>query len=135
MRVDITNLKSFLEELSLIKKYRFYVTIVLLRKLVFVSLLITWISISSRGIVIILSIIQVTYSTYVFYIRPYEDSKGNLIEVLNEIYFSFLIIFLSVINTENEWDSTKTSAYMWVLISNQLMIFLIVLSRIHSIII
>ena len=133
--MNITNLKSFFRGIKFDKKYRFYVTVLLLRKLLFVSVLISWVSISSRTLIIILSIIQVFYAMYVFYIRPYEDSKGNLIEVLNEIYFSFLIIFLSVINTENEWDSTKTSAYMWVLISNQLMIFLIVLSRIYSIII
>ena len=66
------------------------------------------------------------------YLRPYEGVKSNFIEIMNEIYFGFLLLFLSIINTKSEWDSTKTSIYMWVLLSNTLAVFVIIFGTASS---
>ena len=121
--------EEFFRGLKQNKKSKFYLTMLLLRRLVFVSLLITWVNISSRAFIVILALIQAIYIIYLSCIRPWEAIKGNIIEIMNEFYFLFLLIFLSIINTENDWNSAKTSLYLWVLISNTLIIFLIVLSK------
>ena len=108
------------------KRHKFYVTLLLLRRFLFVILLITWLFISSRVLIIVLSIIQVVYILNLSYLRPYQETKGNLIEILNETYFGFLVIFLSIVNTEDEWNSIKTNAYMWVLVSNTIVVLVIV---------
>ena len=111
------------------KKHKFYVTLLLLRRFLFVILLITWLFLSSRVLIIVLSLIQFLYILSLSYLRPFEEAKGNLIEILNEIYFGFLLIFLAIVNTEGKWNSTKTNTYMWVLASNTFVVLVIVLGK------
>ena len=127
-------LEEFFRGLQITKVHKIYTTMLLLRRLIFVILLVTWTFISSRVLIIILAIIQVVYAACLTYLRPYDESKNNIIEILNEIYFFFLILFLAIINTKNEWSSTKTNSYMWVLASNTIITFLIVISKIFVII-
>ena len=111
------------------KRHKFYVALLLLRRFWFVILLITWLFISSRNLTIALSIIQFLYILSLLYLRPYEETKGNLIEILNEIYFGFLVLFLAIVNTEDEWNSAKTNTYMWILVSNTFVVLVIVLGK------
>ena len=122
-------LEEFFRGIQQNKRHKFYVTLLLLRRFLFVILLITWLFISSRVLIIVLSIIQVVYILNLSYLRPYEETKGNLIEILNEIYFGFLVIFLSIVNTEDEWNSIKTNIYMWVLVSNTFVVLVVVLGK------
>ena len=107
------------------KKYKFYVIALLLRRFAFVMLLITCQSLLSRFLIIILVVIQIIYVVYIIYTRPYCEVKGNLIEILNELYFSFLLSILIAFNSENNWNTFKTDTYMWLLTSNTFIVFLI----------
>ena len=122
-------LDEFFRGIQQNKKHEFYVTLLLLRRFWFVILLVTWLFISSRNLTIVLSIIQVLYILSLLYLRPYEETKENLIEILNEIYFGFLVLFLAIVNTEDEWSSIKTKIYMWMLNSNTFVVFAIVLGK------
>ena len=126
MKESTICLKSFFRGIQQNKRHKFYVALLLLRRFLFVILLITWLFISSRVLTIFLSLIQVIYILNLSYWRPYEETKGNLIEILNEIYFGFLVLFLAIVNTEDEWNSTKTNTYMWVLVSNTFVVLVIV---------
>ena len=123
-------LEEFFRGIQQNKRHKFYVTLLLLRRFWFAILLITWLFMSSRDLIIVLSIIQVIYILNLSFLRPYEETKGNLIEILNEIYFGFLVIFLSIVNTEDEWNSIKTNIYMWVLVSNTFALLVIVLGKV-----
>ena len=129
MKESTICLKSFFRGIQQNKRHKFYVALLLLRRFLFVILLITWLFISSRVLTIVLSLIQVIYILNLSYWRPYEETKGNLIEILNEIYFGFLVLFLAIVNTEDEWNSTKTNTYMWVLVSNTFVVLVIVLGK------
>ena len=69
------------------KKHRLYIIILLSRRLVFIILLITLTSVSSRVLIIILFVSQIIYLISLSYIRPYETLKDNFIEIINEIFF------------------------------------------------
>ena len=122
-------LDEFFRGIQQNKRHEFYVTLLLLRRFWFVILLITWLFISSRALILVLCLIQAFYILNLSYLRPYEETKENLIEILNEIYFEFLVIFLAIVNTEDEWNSIKTKIYMWVLNSNTFVVFAIVLGK------
>ena len=111
------------------KKSRFYLTMLLLRRLIFVSLLITLSSIQSKQLIGILMFLQLVYIAYVLIVRPYKEAKSNLIEIINEIYFSLFLVTLMIFNKENEWSTLTTNIYVWILVSNSLVVFLIVLSK------
>ena len=102
-----------------------------LRRAAFVAILITLISFSEKMIVIVLSVFQLVYAIYSVFIRPYEELKWNLINILNEIYFLILLCLLIFWNKENDWNSIKKSICIWILWSNSLAIFVIVIGNIY----
>ena len=129
MKTNTTNLGSFFSGLKEDKKSRFYVTLLLLRRFTFILLIILLSSIPSRAIIGILLAIQLVYMGCIMYLRPYKEVKGNIIEILNEIYFFSLIWIFLVFNEESNWSSIKTQIWMWFLTSNTLASFLIVVGK------
>ena len=111
------------------KKQRFYVTLLLLRRFVFILLIILLSSIPSKAIIGILLAIQLVYLGCILYLRPYKEFKGNIMEILNEIYFTLFICIFLAFNSESDWSSIKTQLWMWLLISNTLVSFLIVVGK------
>ena len=122
-------LGEFFSGLKRNKKSRFYVTLLLLRRFSFISLVILLSSIPSRAIIGILFAIQLVYMGCIMYLRPYKEIKWNIIEILNEIYFSSFIWIFLLFNKESDWDSIKTQIWMWMLASNTFASFLIVVSK------
>ena len=115
-------------------KKRLYLPALLIRRAVYVAILLTITEISSRSLIGILIGLQVVYSGYICYLRPFESTDNsppsNLIESLNEIFFLVLLSALEPFNEESDWNQTYTQIYMWVLASNNIVTFLIVLSKI-----
>ena len=122
-------LGEFFSGLKEDKKSRFYVTLLLLRRFTFILLVICLSSIPSRAIIGILLAIQLTYLGCIMYLRPYKETKGNIIEILNEIYFTLLIWIFLAFNEESDWSSIKTQLWMWFLTSNTLISFVIVVGK------
>ena len=61
------------------KKSRHYVSALLLRRLIFVVVLIFCVSINSKVLIGILPWIQLINLAWIVFIRPYEEIKGNMI--------------------------------------------------------
>ena len=122
-------LEEFFRGLKVDRKHKFYSTIHFLRRALFVFLLITWASVHSKVLIAILSFVQSAYVIYLNWVRPYVEVKWNLIEILNEIYFGVLLAALFILNTESDWTSLISSIYMWTLVSNTLMVFIIAIGK------
>ena len=122
-------LEEFFSDIKANKISRFSVIALLLRRFVFVVCLITLVSIPSNILIDILASLQVIYTIYISILRAHKEVKGNLIEIINEIYFSALFFSLSFLNTEDKWNTAITSAYMWVLGSNTMVVFIIVFGK------
>ena len=111
------------------KKFKFYITMLLIRRFLFVSVLITLASANSRLITGILSFLQLMFATYVFILRPFISFKTNAINIINEIFFFVLLSLLIFWNVEGDWTSTKITIYIWILASNNILTFWITLSK------
>ena len=103
--------------------------VMMIRRASFVALLITIASVRSWILISILSVMQLWYMTYIIILRPYENVKNNIIETLNEIFFSILLIWLIFINSEKDWSFIATQIYMWVIASNSIITFLLTLRK------
>ena len=132
-------LVEFFEGLKENKRSKFYITILLLRRFIFAILLITLAYLPSRTIVGIISPLQIFYAWWIVFLRPYEEINEmnlknikNIVEMLNEIYFTFLFWALLFLNLKSDWNSTKTSIYMYVLASNTMIVFLIAFGNINQ---
>ena len=100
-------LEEFFNCLEENKKSRFWIWLLLLRRTLFVVLLVTWASFPSRQILGVLIFLQVLYYGWLIYVRPYKEIKENIIELLNEAYFITIIVVLIFFNTENDWTQFK----------------------------
>ena len=78
---------EFFSGVEMQKKNKAYVLALMLRRIVFIILLVTLVCIPSWILICVLSLIQFGYTTYFAIIRPYKVVKGNLIELINEIFF------------------------------------------------
>ena len=115
--------------IKLQRKHRLYPSTLLIRRTIFVSFLIWLLIVQSRVLIAILSLIQLIYLVYISYLRPYVETKDNIIEIMNEVYFLLLLFLLIFFNNESDWSSITTSAYMWTISSNSMLSFLIVFSN------
>ena len=122
-------LGEFFSGLRNSKIWYLYIGLLLLRRYIFLVLLITLSTISSQLLIGLLIIVQVFYSIYIFAVRPFDETKWNIIEALNEVYFTFLFVLFCILNTENDWNSEKIKIFMWVLSSNTMMILVISISK------
>ena len=110
-------------------KFRIYTPILMTRRMIYVLILISITSISSKIVIGILSAVQIGYGVYIVYLRPFSRVKDNLIEILLETYFITLIFTLIFSNTSSDWSSFLISAYMWIIASSNIVVLLITLSK------
>ena len=111
------------------RKPRFYITMLLLRRCSFVTLLITLSQFPSRHIIGVFIFIQFLYGAFIILTRPYKETKWNFIEIINEVYFLLFLIAFIVFNTESEWSIYKTDIFIWTYLSNSIIVFIIVIGK------
>ena len=124
-------LGEFFNGLKMHRKFKFYMCMLILRRAIFVVLLVTWISLSSRLLIGLLVLLQLIYLVYVCYLRPFRELKDNLPEIMNEAYFLVLLSSLVYLNEERYWSSAVTSIYMWGVCSNCMAALLISIGKIR----
>ena len=111
------------------KKTKLYTSILLLRRMIFIILLLSLVSVRSWIVITILSLLQLWYLITIIIIRPFIKIRNNMIEIINEIYFFVLFISLINFNSKENWNSTVTMTYMWLLTSNSIVVFIIVFGK------
>ena len=124
-----SNLEEIYNGVDTKKKSKLYVSILLIRRAVFIALLITLASIHSWLMISILSVIQFWYLTYIVLIRPFESKKDNMIEIINETFFQILLGSLIFLNSKENWNSQLTNIYIWIMTSNSFAVFIIIFSK------
>ena len=102
---------NLFDGVSLNKKSRLFACLLLIRRAIFVILLIT---IGPKSPIIVISILvglQLIYLVILVTIRPYEMIISNMIEITNEFYFLVILASLLKYNTDKGWEGTPTTAY------------------------
>ena len=108
------------------KTARLYIWALMLRRAVFIVLLITLVSKSSVFVIGVLWVIQLFYLNYMIHLRPLESTKSNLIEIVNELYFVWMLGWLLHFDSKELWTQSSVSVCMWVVASNSMTTFIIV---------
>ena len=122
-------LGEFFNGLKMQRRFKLHAFMLMLRRIMFVVLLLTWDSVTSRLLIGVLTFLQLIYLAYVWFMRPFWQIKDSLIEIVNEIYFLLLLSALIYLNEESYWSSSATSIYMWSISSNTMVVFLITISK------
>ena len=82
-----SKLDHIFDGVSLDKKSRMFAWLLLMRRAVFVILLITVEPKSSIGVISLLVGLQLIYFVFLVAIRPYKEVNCNVTEITNELYF------------------------------------------------
>jgi hypothetical protein len=107
------------------KSARLYSVMLITRRILFVTWLIVFNHFDKMLILSIMAVIQIGYLTTLLLIRPFEQKMTNVIEILNEFFFSFLFGILFFVNSEVAWTDFRSSFYLWIMITNSIMVVLI----------
>ena len=75
-------------------KARLYPSLIMIRKIVFAIFLITWNDIEAIKSVGTFLAMQTIYLMIILLIMPYKSVKDNIMETINEVLFTTLIIML-----------------------------------------
>ena len=122
-------LGEFFIGLKMNKRFKLSIVMLIFRRAIFIVLLLTWVSVTSRLLIGVLAFLQLIYLSYVCYLRPFKEFKDNLVEIMNETCYLMLLSALIFFNTNNYWSSIATTIYMWVIqltkISNNNFLFII----------
>ena len=82
-----------------LQKLKMYVFVLLVRRLTYAILLISFVSTSSNLLLILMKDIHVAYIVYRVVLRPYEVTRGNIIDIQKEIYFVILLLAFIFLKT------------------------------------
>ncbi|CAI2387031.1 unnamed protein product [Moneuplotes crassus] len=95
----------------------------LLRRLLFVFVLVL---LQALPLVVKLSLIMVLEICYIgfviVYIRPFEKIDLNVVELANEIFFSFFLCSLFSFNQEQNWTTSFITIYIYALTANNFIV-------------
>ena len=122
-------LEEFFVNHDQLKWSRAHTAVFLIRRIVYTAIVIFMVSVPAKAVVWVLAVIQFGYVIYIALLRPNWEIKANVIEILNELNFFVLVFLLIFLSKENDWNSASTAAYMWIITSNILLIFLIILCK------
>ena len=120
---------EFFEGIKENKLQRLYVFLLLFRRVIFVSILISLTFLKSIFIVAGLSLLQLIYLIWVIMLRPYIECKDNVVEIINEFYFTALLLSLLHFDSLDKWSKVLTDAYIWIIQSNNVVILFVIMSN------
>ena len=115
------------------KRFKIYTTIFLFRRGFFVVYLLALQTVKSKIVIGGFSFVQLIYTIYLIFFRPFIEKKGNIIEIINELFFFLLFGSLIFLNKESDWNTNITSAYVWVILANNLVVGVIVIGKFNLI--
>jgi hypothetical protein len=125
-RLKFGELFSGLKETNNARSYSFFV---LLRRVLFVSLLVGLNTFASFWLVAGMAVIQTFYLAYIVALRPFDKVSNNIIEVVNEVFYWILIVLLFHLNKEIKWTDFASRAYLGIIVGNTMIIGLVVSSK------
>ena len=129
---DHSKIEEIFTGLKMQKKTKFYSSFLIMRRTVLVILLISLSSMNSRLMISILWFIQLAYLIYIATSSPFLETKWNIIEWVNEVFFIFLLSYLLLTNDESDWTNSITSAYTWTVATNSITVCIIVIGRLFK---
>lgn len=75
--------------------------------------------------IILFMVVESIWCISICLIKPFNELKLNIIEIVNELFFTCACIGMFFLNQENDWSDTMTLVYVYFLVANMSLISLI----------
>jgi hypothetical protein len=96
---------------------RIYQIILILRKLIFIMWMILFKFLPKTPYLLIPSIYQLGHIIFIIAVRPFEKTKDNIIEIINEIIFTVILSGLNYLHSEENWRRQFIDAYVYLIMA------------------
>ena len=97
---------------------RFCIVTFTIKRWLFITIIVILYGISNLTKIIILIVIQFIDTVAIIIIRPYNKSRLNLIESINQLIVLFLMICLMFQHEKSSWSTVTTNMFIIVIIVN-----------------
>ena len=105
------------------KVARVYTPLLLFRRYLFILWLICLNNYGAMLIIVGMFIIQIVYFGILLSLRPSAEPMNNFIEAINEAIYTLMLGFLTHVNSEERWTPSMSSIFIWIMLSNSLIIW------------
>jgi len=76
-----------------------------------------------------LLLVQIPYLMYILIVRPMDSKKNNMVEIINEIFLTLIISFLSYFKSESDWNDFNTDVFTFIVLGNTMVITLLLAGK------
>jgi hypothetical protein len=111
------------------KTSRIYTIFILLRRLMLVTWLIEMSSFDQVYVISLPIVVQAIYIVTLMCSRPFIKTDDNLVEIINEVFFTILLSSLTYLNSEEIWKGVKTDIYYYTLLGNNVVMILVLFCK------
>ena len=105
------------------KKARVYALIFLLRRTVLCWIVLLFQRLMSLTVLnSVFVFFQLWYLLFSWILKPFNDVKDNILEIMNEVFYTFLWSSLIYFQTKDKWSTVFENAYIGVMLFNNLIL-------------
>ena len=115
--------------LKMKKHARCYTSILVIRRTILVLVCIFITSFSDLLKLILIILVLLVYLINMIVMRPYDNQVETFSEWLNELLYFILVSILIHFNSKSKWNGLIISAYIYVMISNSLILWFVYLGE------
>ena len=108
---------------------RLYISVTLIRRIIYVALLITLVSRAEITIICIIAFAQFCFTIYLICLRPFTEIVANIISILGEIFYFVFLFCLIFFYKESDWNSLKISLFIWSICLSIMIILVMIISK------
>ena len=115
--IDINNFKNIkytkqlFDSIKETKAARSFAVKYLFQRIIFCLIAALWMPSNTYPKLGIYSLLQLLFFVYTVVLRPFNNVKDNLLEIVNEIHYVILTCSLLFLNYESEWNQVFEIAY------------------------
>ena len=125
-KIDRDVFLELFSSLRLTHAARFYIVAFIVKRWLFVITIVIFYRLSNLAKILMLITIQFSDTVTIVMIHPYQKSRLNLIDSINQIIVLFLMLCLANQHDKSSWGTTMTDMFVHVIISNSIITVVIV---------
>ncbi|CAI2381146.1 unnamed protein product [Moneuplotes crassus] len=118
---------EFITGLKNTRYARIYPFLGLMRRTILVIWLLTFTWLECVYLTAGMMTVQILFVLSLVILRPFDRPENNMIEIVNEIIYTSLLSIMIVCDKVDEWSSTVTSIFCYIILANSLVITFIMI--------
>ena len=120
---DNHDLMELFAGLRIWKRAQFYTSYFLIRRTIYVLTVLYFKKyLPIWHTVFIIVFFQLTNLVYLYKVNPFFKMQDNVVEIINENFYTFFISLQFYFNKREDWTNSKTNIFLYVLTSNNIVI-------------